>query len=266
MGKIKFFLSSVGWLLLFYLGQLIGGIAYIVYLSISDPELWEVLSAAEDSGPLATKMSNPMLIGGAIFIFIAVLIKISAINNPNKTWIHKAKDYLNLKPIEKGFDYVRYFCIGITLNVIISSALSALYKLMDIEDSVSSGFEGSMLTLVCISFIVPLLEEILFRNRMYNALKNLCPRLANVLQALAFGFSHGNIIQGTYTFIFAIIFAKINDREKSLLPSIFIHCGINFYAGISLISPGSEIYLIPFVIFALPKIAELMTKKKNTLQ
>ena len=259
--KKKFFFVALFWSMIMVVGQLFGAIYAILEMAFTNPNFMEDFMKM-DTFELISQISNPMLIGGVIAVLITVIIRISTIKNENKTWTQKCKDYLNLKPLKNGMEYVRYFCVGISINVFLSLILTGLYKWLELEDDTAYMFDSGWIMLLLVSFLVPIMEEILYRNRIYIAFKNLSPKRANFWQALFFGIAHGNIIQGLYTFLFGIMFGKINDRNNSLLPSICIHCGINFFAGITMFSPGSEIYLIPFIIFAIPKFLEWIQYKK----
>lgn len=261
--KKKFFFTAIFWSMIMVIGQIFGAVFAIFKMAFTNPNFMEDFMNL-DTMELVSQISNPMLIGGVLTVLVAIIIRISTIKNENKTWTQKCKDYLNLNPLKNGMEYVRYFCVGITINVVLSLILTGLYELLNLEDSTEFMFDSGWLMLLLVSFLVPIMEEILYRNRIYIAFKNLTPKKANFWQALFFGLAHGNIIQGLYTFGFGLMFGKINDRNNSLLPSICIHCGINFYAGITMFSPGSEIYLIPFIIFAVPKILEWVKERKLT--
>lgn len=54
----------------------------------------------------------------------------------------------------------------------------------------------------------PLMEEAVFRLGIYGLLRRrLMPKAAAFLSALAFGFYHGNMIQGLYAFLLGFVFA-----------------------------------------------------------
>lgn len=259
--KLKFFFNAIFWPMLMVIGQMIGAIFAILQMALTNPNFMDDFMNL-DAIELAAQISNPMLLGGVFTVFIAVIIRISTIKNDNKTWSQKCKDYLNLVPLKNGMEYVKYFCVGIAINVTLSLVLSWIYELLELEDTTALMFDSNLMMFFLVSFFVPIMEEILYRNRTYIAFKNLTPKRANFWQSLFFGIAHGNIIQGLYTFAFGLMFGKINDRNRSLLPSICIHCGINFYAAATMFTPGSQIYLIPLIIFALPKFSEWIKERK----
>jgi len=259
--KRKFFFTALFWPMLMVVGQMAGAIFAILQMALTNPNFMDDFMNM-DTMELVAQISNPMLLGGVFTVLIAVLIRVSTIKNENKTWFQKCKDYLNLNPLKNKMEYIRYFCVGIAINVILSLILTWLYELFNLEDTTELMFDSGILMLFLVAFFVPIMEEILYRNRTYIAFKNLTPKRANFWQSLFFGIAHGNLIQGLYTFCFGLMFGKINDRNHSLLPSICIHCGINFYAAVTMFTPGSQIYLIPFIIFALPKFLEWIKEKK----
>lgn len=259
--KKKFLLSALFWSIIMVIGQIFGMSFAMIQYYIENPKFLDEFMTA-DVISLVSQFTNSMLIGGTIAVLIAVIIRVSAIKNDKKTWTQKLRDYLSLHPLQKKTDYVQFFCFGILINIVLSLILTWIYSMFSLEDNTANLFSSSILTLICVSFLVPIAEEILYRNRIYISLKNLCPKYANVIQALIFGISHGNLIQGLYTFGFGYIFGIVDDKNKSLLPSICIHCGINFYAGITILSPGAEKYLIVLGLLGIPKIISWIKNKE----
>lgn len=259
--KKKFLFSALFWSSIMIVGQVFGMMFALGKNYISDPNFLDTFMS-EDIMELMTSFTNPMLIGGTIAVLLAVIIRVSTIQNDKKTWGEKLKNYLSLHPLDNGIEYVQYFCLGITINIVLSLLLTWIYTIFNWEDSAANLFTNSTLTLLCVSFLVPIAEEILYRNRIYISLKNLCPKYANFIQALLFGIAHGNPIQCLYTFGFGYLFGILNDKNKSLYPSICIHCGINFFAGIAILFPGKELYLSILILFSIPMIVKWIKNKE----
>ncbi len=262
--KKKFLFSAFGWFMTMVIGQIIGAIIGIIYQAATVPNWLEMLMTEEDIMKVVSGITNPMLLGGVIAVFVVVLIAASKIDNEEKTYGQKLKDYLNLHPLENPFSYVSYFCMGIGINIILSLALTWIYELLNLTDDATM-FSQDVLMIVCVALLVPIAEEIVYRNRIYINFKNIKHKSANFWQSLLFGLSHGMPIQVLYTFGFGLVFGKINDREKSLLPSICLHCGINFFAAIAMFSPGAEMYLIPFTLLAIPQVIKLLKRERTDL-
>ena len=171
------------------------------------------------------------------------------------------------KPIKKiGADKLsNYIVIGCGLNLLITGLLELIPKeLMDnYNAAVGTIFGGNKLLLILVVGIIgPLYEEILFRYFEYQALKKIGVVYAVVLTSIAFGFMHGNLVQGTYAFVLGLIFAIVNNREENLLPSIVMHISINLGSVILLDIPIREITGLG-IIFALSVLIKLLVVVHN---
>lgn len=262
--KKKFLFSAFGWFMTMVIGQIIGCTIGIAYKLITNPNWLETLLTEEDIMKVVSDITNPMLIGGALAVFIVTLIAVSKIDNNEKTYGQKLRDYLNLHPLDNAFSYISYFCMGIGINILLSLLLTWIYEMLNLTDDTSM-FSQDVLMILSVALLVPIAEEIVYRNRIYINFKNIKHKTANFWQALLFGLSHGMPVQVLYTFGFGLVFGKINDRERSLLPSICLHCGINFFAAIAMFSPGAEMYLIPFTLLAIPQVIKLLKKERTDL-
>lgn len=82
-------------------------------------------------------------------------------------------------------------------------------------------------TLLSIFFVVilaPIGEECLYRGLIQKKIMKWLPVVpAIILQALFFGISHLNIVQGIYATVFGIAAGYVAYRYKSILPTIFIY-------------------------------------------
>ncbi|WP_431830935.1 CPBP family intramembrane glutamic endopeptidase [Clostridium sporogenes] len=126
----------------------------------------------------------------------------------------------------------------------------------------------SLLGLICYIILMPIFEEIFFREIIFNELRNKLNIIISILiQAIIFGLSHGNLIQGIYSFIFAILAVHVYLWTNSLYSSIFFHIIFNLMA--SLIIPiflcYTEKYVIVYIIGGcLLIISSLAILYKNT--
>jgi len=142
----------------------------------------------------------------------------------------------------RGFRIVR-MVIGIILFVIgaqivanyLVSFLSAVFpkelvrysKLMK-----SAGLDRMSLTPVMAIYTAvlgPITEELAFRGLSLGYLKKSLPSfaLANIVQALLFGFIHLNFIQGAYAFMIGLLLGYVAHRTGSLLLSMVLHICFN---------------------------------------
>ncbi len=73
-------------------------------------------------------------------------------------------------------------------------------------------------------FIAPILEELIFRGIMFQALDAKLPTwAAAVVSSAAFGWLHGQLNVGIYTFVLGLLLVWLFRRSKSIYPGILLH-------------------------------------------
>ena len=83
----------------------------------------------------------------------------------------------------------------------------------------------TFLTTVCMA---PLLEELLFRGLIYKRLRTLCkPFVAAIISSLAFGITHGNLVQFVYAFLAGMFLAYVYEKYKNIWAPIIFHVCAN---------------------------------------
>ncbi|MFZ5968286.1 MAG: CPBP family intramembrane glutamic endopeptidase [Bacillota bacterium] len=88
---------------------------------------------------------------------------------------------------------------------------------------------GSMIGIICMIVLLPTFEEILFRGLIFNEFrKNTNIKIAVIVQAFIFAVSHGNLLQGIYTFIIGLVICCIYMWTNSLWSAIIVHISYNF--------------------------------------
>ena len=120
-----------------------------------------------------------------------------------------------------------------------------------LEQESASGFADIMLSTVCIAVIPALVEEFAFRGVVLGVLKKHDEMFAIFASAFLFGLLHGNFVQIPFAFIVGLVAAFVRVKSNSMLPSILIHFGNNFYATIMTALPD----LLPEGTAALVEIA-----------
>jgi len=126
--------------------------------------------------------------------------------------------------------------IGITLCIlstymvkfgeyIFPDTIESFYEMIE-----RAGFGESALIFIAAVFLAPFGEEILCRGIIQHYASKISRHfwVANVVQALAFGIMHLNIVQGTYAFIIGLALGWLRVRYKTLWVPIIIHFVINF--------------------------------------
>ena len=126
-----------------------------------------------------------------------------------------------------------YGIITITLmSVAINNLLgyTALRNLSTSYDQVRDTFlTGPILAqVICVGFVIPYAEEILFRGIIYGRAKEAFgPQKAILISALLFGVVHWNLLQFIYATIMGLVLAYFTERYRSLVPAYFGHAAAN---------------------------------------
>lgn len=160
------------------------------------------------------------------------------------------KNLIIILMLALGGCYLTNFFMPIASLVIPDSIMQAYIDLME-----TAGFGNSILPTIAAVLIAPFGEELIFRGVMYHYAGNLVEGMsnrktafyiANIIQALAFGIFHGNIIQGTYAFCLGLLFGYMRQRFGSIWASILAHMVVN---GVSSFLWEPLFYILPGTIF-----------------
>lgn len=107
------------------------------------------------------------------------------------------------------------------------TAFKQYNDMLSFEDSTPIGF---LIMAVYGMFIAPIHEEFLNRGvTLHYAQKAMPFWLANIFQALLFGFLHMNIVQGSYAFIVGIVLGYVYHEAKNIWIPILFHMGFNIF-------------------------------------
>lgn len=83
-------------------------------------------------------------------------------------------------------------------------------------------------TLLATSIIGPIIEELIFRNIVYEKFKKVYKPLTSIIiTGLLFGIFHGNMIQFIYVFLFNFILIFVYEKYKSIYAPIIVHISAN---------------------------------------
>lgn len=195
----------------------------LIIEGVSDPE--QLVSGVTTL--LLDPLYNDVLMG-ATFIALVVFFLI---------WYKKQKD----RPVPVAFDEV--FCIrnlaiflfaGLAVQIAVSMCLNLILPLfprtydnyMQIIESLIGG--NVIVSVISTALLAPVAEEIIFRELMMKKLRRVFPFwFANIVQALAFGIYHLNIVQGIYAFLLGLLFGYLAYRMKSVWASVMLHGVVN---------------------------------------
>lgn len=123
--------------------------------------------------------------------------------------------------------------LGVCLQFVTSFLLSLILNLMpkvkaDYLSAISGLTVFSAAVIIYVAIVAPLAEELVFRGLAYFVLEKILPVFAVILiQALAFGLLHANIVQKVYAIILGILLGYIRYRTGNLVSSMVVHMFVN---------------------------------------
>lgn len=180
---------------------------------------------------IETQLLNPDFLMMITAIATATTLLIGAL------WYKKNRpsNDVSLKEVSNGTLFLSLALMGISLQVLVSMCLNAIYPLLPqtlIEqyDALMETLLGGnvFLSLFVTVILAPLAEELLFRGVTLRKATKIMPFfLANILQAVLFGIYHGNLIQGVYAFALGLILGFVAEYFHSIWASILLHAFVN---------------------------------------
>lgn len=120
------------------------------------------------------------------------------------------------------------FAISGLLNVVEILMPGALSEYEELMEMAGIG-EITILTLISTVLLAPFSEELTCRGVIYRLAGKISPKfwVANVVQALAFGILHGNLIQGAYAFGLGIILGLVYRQFQNIWICMLLHASMN---------------------------------------
>lgn len=267
--------ACVGWMLMYSVLEVLAVMALFIY-NIEhnldfDIKFLELFSFIEDESLSSTEYSLqvmkglmsltneiilPMLIVSGLCLMIVLFIK------------GKVRKEKYVSTISKN-DVSKYVLYGCTFNLAITLIINLIpQSFMDKYNmSVGLATTGNLfLMIVATGIMGPIAEEITFRHFILQPNRRVSEKYAIIISAISFGIMHGNIIQGTYTFILGLLFAREDIKENNLLPSIIMHITINTSSVLISSNWSNELAgLISFECLALA-IYVLIHRQRNEVQ
>ena len=174
------------------------------------------------------------------------------------TTLYERAEYQRARPImrsKKGFDPMALL-VGVVLLMAISITLWPLKDCMPGDERV---FSDGAYTLATIVIISPIMEEIIFRGRLYNLLGHTAsPFMAAFLSSLVFAAIHMQPIIIIDGFLSGMLFSYMYLLKRSIILPILLHICNNMIAyGLQILSYagkplmeyiGSEHYYLPLYV------------------
>lgn len=100
----------------------------------------------------------------------------------------------------------------------------------DLKNYVMEAITGGnfIITLIYVSIVAPIYEEIVFRKILLNKLRRFGDVPAILMTGIAFGLFHFNLLQFFYAAVLGFLFAYITIRTNKIIYAIILHMMINF--------------------------------------
>ncbi|MBE6152235.1 MAG: CPBP family intramembrane metalloprotease [Firmicutes bacterium] len=152
----------------------------------------------------------------------------------NRLWI-VALTFISLIPLFKKNCNINKIGVNfkqVTLLILLGLSFAISYNLILLNLNITNLFDGSndklVMTLLTSGIIGPIMEELIFRNIVYEKLKGMYkPLTAIILTGLIFGLFHGNLIQFIYAFLFNFILIFVYEKSRSIYTPIIVHVSAN---------------------------------------
>ena len=121
--------------------------------------------------------------------------------------------------------------------------ISIFYLENAVSQSTRTQLVPEMLLYILSTAVAPAFaEELAFRGVFMNVMRKYGDAFAILTSAVLFGAMHGNTTQIVFAFILGLIFAFVDCKANSIIPSVIIHFINNFYAVASdILSTNTEI-------------------------
>lgn len=133
---------------------------------------------------------------------------------------------------------IRYFYAMVTI-VMISFALNNLFGVVSLDrfspkyaSAADALYSGPIwLQILCLGFIVPYAEELLYRGVIMGRLKDAFgSKKAIIISAILFGLAHWNLAQFLFAIVVGLALAYFADKNQSIIPAYLGHVASNLIA------------------------------------
>ena len=194
-----------------------------------------ILEGVTDPNQLISGMFT--LLTDSLFNDVLMIVTFIALAGVFLLWHCKQKDKPVVAPPDKVFCFSNIAIIlisGLAMQIAVSMCLNLILPLfpqtLENYSSLLENLVGGnvIISVISTAVLAPIVEELIFRELMSKQLRKLFPFwFANMIQALAFGIYHLNIVQGIYAFFIGLLFGYVAYRLKSIWASIMLHGIVN---------------------------------------
>ena len=173
----------------------------------------------------------------------------------------------------KKIDFLTVILIIVTVlgfSIFIQPIVEILTKLFPSYNEINKTFteaSNNVFSILCITLLIPIFEEILFRGMILNDIKRKINVTAAVfIQGVLFGVYHMNIVQGIYAAFLGIILGFIYVWTESIISTIIAHITFNI-SGVAIFpylfqNSSNNVIIFSCFIGLIVAIATLLFMKK----
>lgn len=145
---------------------------------------------------------------------------------PNPKKVFHPLSFIGILMLVPGMQYLSSYIISLTATLFPHS----LEVYIDLLENAGLDNSISPLMLVYSVLLAPVCEELIFRGVTLRQAEKCLPFwLANLMQAVLFGFFHMNLIQGVYAFCLGLVLGYVCERGGSIYHAILLHLLFNFW-------------------------------------
>ena len=118
---------------------------------------------------------------------------------------------------------------------VVANMVTQNFSIFGLQNTIEFDYSSNspiinVLNIISVAIVPAFAEEFAFRGIVMGSLRKYGDSLAIIASAVMFGAMHGNISQIPFAFVLGLIFAFIDCKTNSIIPSIIIHFLNNFYA------------------------------------
>lgn len=118
--------------------------------------------------------------------------------------------------------------VGISFSLTYNLILLNLNRYLNFTNIFDGTSTNLIITLLSSGIIGPIIEELVFRNIVYEKFKKFYKPLSAIfLTGLLFGVLHSNMLQFIYAFLFNFILIFVYEKYNSIYAPIIVHASAN---------------------------------------
>lgn len=225
---------------------LIAGLAIQIVCSVAASMLYGFyhgIQAAASGNQEAVSQSAILEGYSSIILYVLIISQIAAFIVFG-IWYkkqNKGREVRHLTQVVHGRTIGNIVFLGIGLQLFTSLFMQVIYRIApnalneyaDLVETVGIG-QANAVSLLATVVLAPIVEEIMFRGVTMRLARKAGAGflVANLIQAVAFGIYHFNLVQGIYATVLGLVLGYVAYRYDSIYPSILMHLVYNFAATI----------------------------------